>query len=199
MTTQGGEASFSEIRERLLAERARLLERVRGLDDNVHHRLEPLPADFAEQAVELENQEVMEALDEDARGSIDGEDALARLEEGTYGECTRCGEDINPERLAALPSPAAACRCTSQSRNEAGTPARGSGVEAVAKGWNEVAWPAVRPLAVQNPGAPGEGPAPEGAGRPLSQEPTDTPEPGVADPLRQRLSGTASPPPPDPR
>ena len=116
MTAKGGEASFSEIRERLRAERARLLERVRGLDDNVHHRLEPLPADFAEQAVELENQEVMEALDEDARLELRRiHDALARLEEGTYGECTRCGEDINPERLAALPSATLCIRCASQS------------------------------------------------------------------------------------
>jgi RNA polymerase-binding protein DksA len=121
MTTQGGDASFSEIRERLLAERATLLERVRGLDDNVHHRAERLPADFAEQAVELENQEVMEALDEDARQELRRiHDALARLDEGSYGECTRCGEDINPERLTALPSATLCIRCASRSETRSG-------------------------------------------------------------------------------
>jgi RNA polymerase-binding protein DksA len=114
--TQGGDASFSQIRERLLAERARLLERQRGLDDNVHHRLERLPADFAEQAVELENQEVMEALDDDARLELRRiHDALSRLDKGNYGECTRCGEDINPERLAALPSATLCIHCASRS------------------------------------------------------------------------------------
>lgn len=29
--------------------------------------------------------------------------ALARLEEGSYGRCTRCGKPIHPDRLAVLP------------------------------------------------------------------------------------------------
>jgi DnaK suppressor protein len=29
--------------------------------------------------------------------------ALVRLENGTYGKCVRCGQDINPKRLEALP------------------------------------------------------------------------------------------------
>jgi RNA polymerase-binding protein DksA len=102
------------IRETLLAERARMLERVRRLDDNVHHREEPLPQDFAEQAVELENQEVLEALDGDARAELRRiQQALARLDDGSYGECARCGEDINPDRLAALPTATLCIRCAS--------------------------------------------------------------------------------------
>src|SRR5690242_16140273 len=31
------------------------------------------------------------------------EEALHRLDQGTYGRCTRCGREINPERLEALP------------------------------------------------------------------------------------------------
>lgn len=31
------------------------------------------------------------------------EDALTRLNEGTYGRCTRCGQRIRPGRLEALP------------------------------------------------------------------------------------------------
>jgi DnaK suppressor protein len=31
------------------------------------------------------------------------EGALARLDDGTYGTCTRCGRPIAPERLEALP------------------------------------------------------------------------------------------------
>lgn len=31
------------------------------------------------------------------------EDALKRMDEGTYGSCERCGNTIEPERLEALP------------------------------------------------------------------------------------------------
>ena len=102
------------IRERLLAERARMLDRVRRLDDNVHHREEPLPQDFAEQAVELENQEVLEALDDDARAELRRiRQAIERIDEGSYGECDRCGETIHPDRLAALPTASLCIRCAS--------------------------------------------------------------------------------------
>jgi DnaK suppressor protein len=29
--------------------------------------------------------------------------ALGRIENGTYGKCVRCGQEINPKRLEALP------------------------------------------------------------------------------------------------
>ncbi|HSG90913.1 MAG TPA: TraR/DksA family transcriptional regulator [Pseudomonadales bacterium] len=112
--TSKRQRTLEEARERLQADRVRLLERVRGLDDTVHHREEPLPQDFAEQAVELENQEVMEALDEDARAELRRIDqALARIEDDSYGECARCGNDINLERLAALPSATTCIDCAS--------------------------------------------------------------------------------------
>ncbi len=31
------------------------------------------------------------------------EQALARMDDGTYGNCLRCGKPINPERLEAFP------------------------------------------------------------------------------------------------
>lgn len=31
------------------------------------------------------------------------EKALTKVEEGTYGQCERCGKDIPPQRLAAMP------------------------------------------------------------------------------------------------
>jgi len=93
----------SAVEEVLLALRSELRERVRGLDKDVHHREEPIPADFAEQAVALENQEVLEALDEDARVELEQiNQALQRLEEGVYGSCASCGEAIAPERLHAI-------------------------------------------------------------------------------------------------
>ncbi len=37
--------------------------------------------------------------------------ALRRIEEGTYGECEECGEDISPARLQARPVASYCIRC----------------------------------------------------------------------------------------
>ena len=104
----------ASARTTLLERRAQLLDRVRRLDKDVHHREEPIPADFAEQATELENQEVLEALDGDARSELRQIDrALARIEEGDYGLCTRCGDAIAPARLEILPSALLCIDCAS--------------------------------------------------------------------------------------
>ncbi len=104
MSTGKNSIDEAALRTTLLEQRAMLLDRVRRLDKDVHHREEPLPADFAEQAVELENQEVLEALDEDARQELRQIDrALRRMDEGSYGECATCGAAIAPQRLQALP------------------------------------------------------------------------------------------------
>ena len=38
-------------------------------------------------------------------------DALARLDDGTYGTCQRCGKPISPARLEALPWAAHCIEC----------------------------------------------------------------------------------------
>ena len=53
-------------------------------------------------------------LDEivEARAYLEDLDrALARLEDGDYGTCARCGEPITSERLAARPAPLACINC----------------------------------------------------------------------------------------
>jgi RNA polymerase-binding transcription factor DksA len=39
------------------------------------------------------------------------EQALSKLEEGTYGVCERCGGPIHPDRLAVLPDVRLCVRC----------------------------------------------------------------------------------------
>jgi len=39
------------------------------------------------------------------------EEALARLDAGTYGVCSQCGEQIEPERLELLSTTTVCCRC----------------------------------------------------------------------------------------
>ncbi len=61
----------------------------------------PHQADFAEQAQERQNDEVLEALLAEAEAGLRQVGlARQRLDEGLYGDCQRCGEPINPARLA---------------------------------------------------------------------------------------------------
>ena len=69
-------------------------------------------ADFAEQVAERENDEVLEEIKAETEASVMNVlAALARVREGTYGQCTRCGEAISPERLAAIPEAALCMSC----------------------------------------------------------------------------------------
>ncbi|HBX56852.1 TraR/DksA family transcriptional regulator [Pseudomonas sp. UBA2684] len=61
--------------------------------------------DFAEQAQQRQNDEVLEALQAEAKAGMRRVGlAKLRLAEGTYGDCLRCGEPIEPARLAVLPA-----------------------------------------------------------------------------------------------
>ena len=65
--------------------------------------------DSAEQAQERENDEVVDAIGNETAQSIRViQAALNRIEDGTYGICDHCGEDIGEARLAAVPE---ATRC----------------------------------------------------------------------------------------
>jgi RNA polymerase-binding protein DksA len=73
---------------------------------------EPLNPDSSEQAVEMEDDASLEG-----QGALIAKEiasvkrALARIEDGTYGECVRCGEDIAPARLEARPEAALCIDC----------------------------------------------------------------------------------------
>jgi RNA polymerase-binding transcription factor DksA len=43
------------------------------------------------------------------------EDAIARIEGGSYGSCERCGQEIGSERLAAMPFVRYCISCASKS------------------------------------------------------------------------------------
>ena len=60
---------------------------------------------FSEQATQRQNDMVLQGLLADARTSLkDVQKALTRLDDGTYGECEKCGEPISAARLAAVPA-----------------------------------------------------------------------------------------------
>ena len=95
---------YSAIREQLEGQRNELLRRVSKLDKDLHHRDEPYEKDSAEQAVELENLEVLFELDREGRESLKLiNEALYRLDNNCYNNCSLCGDEIGEARLTALP------------------------------------------------------------------------------------------------
>jgi len=58
----------------------------------------------ADVATELFEQELAAFLNRNVQTHMqDVIDALTRIEEGTFGKCVDCDEEINPDRLGALP------------------------------------------------------------------------------------------------
>ena len=94
---------------------ARLAE-LEGRRDRIARDLaEPLNSDSSEQAVEMEDHDSLEgqaALI--AREIASVKRALTRIENGTYGECVRCGAEIAPKRLEVRPEAALCFECASK-------------------------------------------------------------------------------------
>ena len=59
---------------------------------------------LADSATATLNREIDYTLEENSEHVLDGiNDALERIEDGTFGTCARCGKQIAEERLEAIP------------------------------------------------------------------------------------------------
>jgi RNA polymerase-binding protein DksA len=100
---------YAEITERLLAKREELANRLARLKENV---TSGHSADSQEQAQELENAEVVDALGNEARLELSKvARALDQIKNGTYGICLSCNEEIPLARLNAHPFADRCIRC----------------------------------------------------------------------------------------
>jgi DnaK suppressor protein len=99
----------SAIRDLLASRLAALGARVGAIEDGFS---QPLDDDFAEQAVDRENDEAQEALESAALAEIEQvRAALRRLDTGAYGICASCGNPISEKRLTAQPTAAQCIDC----------------------------------------------------------------------------------------
>ena len=101
------------------AARARLTQQLAELEGRqqriAQDLAEPLNPDSSEQAVEMEDDASLEAQAAlVAREIASINRALLRIENGTYGECVRCGDAIAPKRLEARPEAALCISCASK-------------------------------------------------------------------------------------
>lgn len=99
--------------------RIRLAEQLAELearqDRIVQDLAEPLNADSSEQAVEMQDDIPLESQAAlVAREIASVNRALLRIENGTYGECVRCGDAIDSKRLEVRPEAALCFACASK-------------------------------------------------------------------------------------
>jgi RNA polymerase-binding transcription factor DksA len=101
--------STTALRNKLEARLGEIAQRVRRIESDLHRELD---RDSAERAIELENDEVLEGLDEMGRAEVtEIRAALARMASGTYGFCTECRQPIDEARLQAMPTAARCIYC----------------------------------------------------------------------------------------
>jgi RNA polymerase-binding transcription factor DksA len=99
-----------EIAKALTARLSELRTHLAEVERELHKML---PADFEEQAIELESQEALQVIQKTETSDIRQiEAALTRISKGTYGTCAKCGKPIDPRRLKALPTAATCIPCS---------------------------------------------------------------------------------------
>lgn len=104
----------SAIRKKMQERQAELLSRLERITRDVRHSA-GLATDSAEQATELQNDEVLAGLDTAAREEIQQiRNALQRLDNHQYGICDRCKKPLASKRLEALPYATLCVKCESK-------------------------------------------------------------------------------------
>ena len=101
--------SDAQRKAQLEARAAELTARLSGIEAELDA---PAPQDWEDHASEREADEVLETM------GLSGQQelrqiaaALDRIAKGTYGICTKCGDDIAAERLDLLPDTPFCARC----------------------------------------------------------------------------------------
>ena len=78
--------------------------RIDKIEDHIQNPQDDLNEHWEDQAISYRQNDMRKNLMSEARQSlIYVENALSRIENGTYGECEVCGEQIEEQRLEALP------------------------------------------------------------------------------------------------
>lgn len=110
---------FTPFVEALNEQRRALLHCVESMHEEAEQALEnrdksDLYDDTPTSDVDAEQALLLSSIAERRLEAID--EALARIDAGTYGACTRCGVAISRERLAALPATATCVNCAGRRR-----------------------------------------------------------------------------------
>ena len=114
---------FTPHLKKLVALRASLLGNITQMEDDSlqdHSKTTSIPTDKEELGSDEADQELTFTLlgsDDDILDQIEA--AIARVEDGSYDRCEKCGEQIPETRLDAIPYAAECVRCASRAEQYA--------------------------------------------------------------------------------
>jgi DnaK suppressor protein len=95
---------LEELRKKLEARRRDLAETVARTRGEGRTVIEDHPQDVADLATSHQAKEFLFSTSTQERRNLQMvEEALRRISDGIYGECSSCGREINPKRLEAVP------------------------------------------------------------------------------------------------
>tara|TARA_B100001964_G_C13764231_1_gene393106 strand:+ start:238 stop:555 length:318 start_codon:yes stop_codon:yes gene_type:complete len=95
---------FDAFKATLVDIREELMGRLGRTHHHLYEREERVSAKFSEQSQELESQELIFNLEEEAKAELKlVEEALVRITDRTFGVCQKCGEQVQTQRLNAVP------------------------------------------------------------------------------------------------
>ena len=102
---------LDQARQRLEAQLTDLEDRLSRIERDL---AEPPEADSSERAVQMEDDDALEGQALVISNQISSvRRALERIDDGSYGECVRCGNEIAEGRLQARPEAALCIECAS--------------------------------------------------------------------------------------
>lgn len=113
-------ADMQPYKERLLALRARLMGDVKAMADvalnDVHSS--SMPIHMAELGSENYEQELTLSMMESEEGVLETiDEAIERVNQGTYGKCVECDAVVPKTRLNAIPHAAMCVRCAEKNES----------------------------------------------------------------------------------
>ncbi|MCF6252958.1 MAG: TraR/DksA C4-type zinc finger protein [Methylococcaceae bacterium] len=103
---------FKYVRENLIDMLEDLDERLEKITDNVKQLDEHIAKDFEQPITGKDNDESPDSLENEARIEIEKiQQAISRIDKGTYGICLSCGQAIKKERLNNTPFSSQCTHC----------------------------------------------------------------------------------------
>ena len=95
---------FKAAKESLLQLKEEYETRISKIEDHIQNPQDDLNEHWEDQAISYRQNDMRKNLMVEARQSlVHVENALSHIENGTYGECEVCGEQIQQQRLEAIP------------------------------------------------------------------------------------------------
>lgn len=105
--------NLEHFKQMLMARKDDITKRITAIDKDIKH--EDMSSNWTEQATERENDEVLESLGNASEQELVMiNTALKRIDSSDYFICSKCGEDIPPERLELLPFTSHCVNCAGQ-------------------------------------------------------------------------------------